>query len=121
MPTSRDKAGNKSKKNSTSFKPGQSGNPSGAGRMPVEFKDLAKGYSRDALKVVIDIMQDNKASQKDRLRASDMIMDRAWGKAMQGMEVSGPEGKPIETHSLTALTDSELITLEQILSNHTNP
>ena len=48
-----------------------------------------------ALMQVIDIAQDPDASHKDQLKALDMIMDRAEGKAMQGMELSGPEGNAI--------------------------
>lgn len=95
MPGNRDKAGNKAKKNSTSFKPGQSGNPNGRAKIPEEFKELAKKHSIAALKKTIEIMTSAEASHKDQLTASNMIMDRAWGKAMQGMELSGPDGNAI--------------------------
>ena len=42
MPTGREKTGNKAKKNKTSFKPGQSGNPSGCSKMPIGLKELAR-------------------------------------------------------------------------------
>jgi len=78
------------------FKPGQSGNPSGRPKIPQEFKDLAKEHSISALKKVIFIMESGISDHKDQLRAAEIIMDRAWGKATQGMELSGPEGAPIE-------------------------
>jgi len=118
MPSNRRESG--IKKNNTSFKPGQSGNPNGRPKEPKEFKELAKAKSLDALNVVINIMNNDEAKHSDRIKAAEMIIDRAYGKAIQATEISGPEGAPIETHSLTALTDSELITLEQILSKHTN-
>jgi hypothetical protein len=84
MPGNREKAG---KKNRTSFKPGQSGNPSGRPKIPEEFKELAKKYSVTALKKVIEIMENEEADNRDQLRASEIIMDRAWGKSTQSMDV----------------------------------
>lgn len=95
MPNGRERTGNKAKKNKTSFKPGQSGNPSGCSKMPQGLKELALRHSMPALMQVIEISQDPNASNKDKLKALDMIMDRAEGKAMQGMEISGPEGNAI--------------------------
>jgi len=87
MPGSRDKTGNKAKKNSTSFKPGQSGNPNGRAKIPEEFKKLANKYSIPALRKVIEIMNNPEASHKDQLRGAEMVMDRALGKALQNMDV----------------------------------
>ena len=84
MPGNRDTTG---KKNKTSFKPGQSGNPNGRPKIPDEFKELAKKYSVDALKKVISIMEDREAENRDQLRASEIIMDRAWGKSQQSIDV----------------------------------
>ena len=78
------------------FKPGQSGNPNGRPKEPKEFKELAKARSLDALKVVIDIMNNYEAKHSDRIKAAEMIIDRAYGKAIQATEISGPEGAPIE-------------------------
>ena len=102
------------------FVAGQSGNPSGRRKMPQEFRDIVTKYSIPAIMKIIEVMNDPETSAKDQLTSAGMILDRALGKAIQATEISGPEGNPIETHSLTALSDSELITLEQILSKHTN-
>lgn len=109
MPGNRDKAGSKSKKNSTSFKPGQSGNPSGRPKIPEEFKELAKRYSVPALRKVIEIMESPNSDYKDKLKASEIIMDRAWGKSTQA--ISGPEEGPIQTESKI---DFSHLTTEQI-------
>lgn len=84
MPANRDTAG---KKNKTSFKPGQSGNPFGRPKIPDEFKELAKKYSVAALRKVIAIMEDGEADNRDQLRASEIVMDRAWGKSQQSIDV----------------------------------
>ena len=76
----------KRKGNSGSFKPGQSGNPAGCPKIPQEFKDLAKKHSLSALKQVIEILE-GLSENKDKLRAAEMIMDRAWGKSQQSIDV----------------------------------
>lgn len=70
----------------TAFKPGQSGNPSGRPKLPEEFKELAKTNSVTALQKVIDILNNPESDNKDRLKAAEIIMDRAWGKANQPID-----------------------------------
>ena len=80
------------------FKPGQSGNPSGRPKIPQEFKDLAKEHSISALKKVIFIMESGVSDHKDQLRAAEIIMDRAWGKAVQDLTLGNPDSGPFEVN-----------------------
>lgn len=91
------KAGTKKRKAPPhAFKPGQSGNPNGRPKVPKEFRELAKANSTKALEIIIEIMKDPKSKPGDRLRAAEMIMDRAWGKPKQGLELTGEDGGPIQ-------------------------
>lgn len=36
---------------------------------------------------------------KDRIKAAELLLDRGYGKAGQSVEVSGPEGKPLQSLS----------------------
>lgn len=79
MPANRRKTGNK-----TSFKPGQSGNPSGRPKRTEAEKDALEQIRKlapDVPELLKSIMQDKKASPAYRLKAAEMILDRAYGKA----------------------------------------
>jgi len=67
----------------TTFKPGKSGNPSGRPKQPKEFKDLVKANTVPALEAVISIMNNKNAKESDRLKAAEIVIDRAYGKATQ--------------------------------------
>ena len=79
MPANRRKTGNK-----TSFKPGQSGNPNGRPKRTEAEKDALekiRNLAPDVPELLKSIMQDEKASPAYRLKAAEMILDRAYGKA----------------------------------------
>ena len=65
------------------FAPGVSGNPSGRPRIPAEFTELAQDYASDALMTVVKIYKAPDTKNTDRIRAAEIIMDRAWGKPSQ--------------------------------------
>jgi len=69
------------------FQPGQSGNPGGRKRLPEEFKQLARSNSELALKAVIEIVKNPKSKDSDKIRAAEIIMDRGWGKPVQGFDI----------------------------------
>ena len=100
MPENRTKTGQ--------FRPGMSGNPGGRPKMPEEFRQLARENSIPALQVVVDILKNPKSANKDKLKAAEIILDRAWGKPIQGVEMSGPGSGPIEVKHFGQLDDDQL-------------
>ncbi len=55
------------------------------------FAELAKALAPEALQTLAHVMR-NSESDSARVAASNSIMDRAYGKPMQAVEHSGPEG-----------------------------
>lgn len=67
-----------------SFKPGQSGNPGGRPKKTQEQKDALQAIrdlAPDAVKVLKDMLYGEGVPPAQRLRAAELIFDRAYGKA----------------------------------------
>jgi hypothetical protein len=62
------------------FQKGSSGNPSGRPKIPEDVKELARGYSREAIQTLAVVMRDNTAPHSARVRAAETLLDRAWGR-----------------------------------------
>ncbi len=80
MPQSRDKAGR--------FVKGVSGNPGGRLKLPPELKEMAKAAAPRALEVAIEIMNNNVSEDADRLRAANIVLERAYGKPGQEIQAA---------------------------------
>ena len=72
--------------------------PTGAGRKPQspEFRELALSNAPKALEVVIEVMNNPKASNKDRLTAAGMIIDRAYGKPDSTVKLETPKADMLD-------------------------
>jgi hypothetical protein len=70
------------------FKPGQSGNPAGRPKMPKDLKEAFKAASPKALEILKKILADPAAKDNDRLRAAEIILDRAYGKPAQAVDIT---------------------------------
>jgi hypothetical protein len=77
------------------FAKGRSGNPGGRPKDLEGVRALAKSYTVEAIDTLAKVMRKG-PTEGARIRAAEALLDRAWGKASQAVELSGPEGKPIE-------------------------
>jgi hypothetical protein len=71
--------------NSTSFKPGISGNPSGRPKKTPtqkQLEQLCRENAPKALSVLMRIMTDSETSARDQLKAIELMFDRGFGKAV---------------------------------------
>jgi hypothetical protein len=71
------------------FAPGVSGNPSGRPKRDYDIAELARQHTEDAIRTLVEILQDTKASAGARISAANAILDRGYGKAPQSIDV-GP-------------------------------
>lgn len=69
------------------FVKGQSGNPTGRPKQDPEIRDLARAKTPQAFKVIIDLLASD--DEAIRLSAAKDIIDRAYGKAAQALDISG--------------------------------
>ena len=89
---------------------GQSGNPRGRARTPVELTEACRKLSAEAVKVLGTILRSKKQRPQDRIRAAEVLLDRGYGKAAQTVELSGPEGGPIPV-AIDPWSDDDLAAL----------
>ena len=87
-------AGSSAAQRGRPFKPGQSGNPGGWSKADAqahaEFVELARSKSGAALMKLAQIML--KGNGAAAVRAAEVLLDRAWGKATQRTELTGVDG-----------------------------
>jgi hypothetical protein len=78
------------------FEKGKSGNPGGR---PKGFASAIRKETRDGADLVdfsLKVLRGQiRASVTERQKARDWLADRGWGKAVQAVEHSGPDGTPI--------------------------
>lgn len=90
------------------FPKGVSGNPGGAPKELVHVRDLARTKTEAAINTLEQIMQIG-TSDAARVAAASALLDRAWGKPGQAIELSGPEGGPVaHAWDLKKLSSDEL-------------
>ena len=63
------------------WKPGQSGNPGGRPKEVAHVKELARTYTEEAIQTLAEVMRSEQAPFAARVKASETLLDRAWGKS----------------------------------------
>lgn len=78
----------KRKAPSTAFKAGVSGNPGGRPKEVAHVKELARQHTEDAIHTLAEIMRNAEAPPAARVKASECLLDRAWGKSEATVNVN---------------------------------
>ena len=99
----------------TSWKIGQSGNPGGRPKGFAGMKDLARQKTEKAIETLEIIMNGKNTPPNARIAAIKELLDRAWGRAPQAMELSASEKEnESTTWDLSKLTNAELDLLRRL-------
>jgi hypothetical protein len=77
------------------FEKGKSGNPGGRPKEDPEVKILARQHSKDAVERLVYWMHSENA--KASVSAAQAILDRAWGKPSQSVDLGTKDGQPLIT------------------------
>ena len=59
----------------------------GRPRLPEELKEAFRAAAPEALRVLVQIVNDEDAKHGDRIRAAEVILDRGYGKPVQAVDV----------------------------------
>ncbi len=85
------------------WKKGESGNPGGMPKGMGEVKKLARQYTADAIKCLVDIMSDNDKPSASRVSAATALLDRGYGRPVQQLEVGKPgDFSDMQEHEIDA-------------------
>lgn len=79
------------------FEPGQSGNPGGRPKENNEVKALARALGIEAIEKLAQLMRGD--DPRVASSAAQALLDRGFGKPSQSVEMSGPDGGPVEVSS----------------------
>jgi hypothetical protein len=70
-------------------RPGSGRKPGTQNKATVSLKGIAQEYTAEAIDVLAEIMRDPESPAAARVAAADKLLDRAYGKPRQELEVSG--------------------------------
>jgi len=84
---------------------GVSGNPGGRPKLEVSIRDLAQENSMEALETLVQVMRTGKPGE--RLVAANAILDRAYGRPTQSVEMSGDRSTLVDL--LVAMNKSHAV------------
>lgn len=83
------------------------GRPKGSrNKVTADIKEIAQGFGQEAITHLVEIARDGEAPHAARVAAIREVLDRGYGKAKQGIEMTGEDGGPVET-----VTRIELVAL----------
>ena len=91
----------------TTWAKGQSGNPGGRPRILEAVRDIARESTTLAIETLRTIAADTNAPHAARVSAATALLDRAWGRPLQGhavLAVSAPK-------SVREMIDGELMAM----------
>jgi hypothetical protein len=88
-------------KGSRPWKPGVSANPGGKGGLYHEMQRLAREFTPEATRYLIEIAVDKDEDTRNRIVAMSMLYERAWGKPKEFDPNAEKPATPIDVSRLT--------------------
>lgn len=89
------------------WKPGTSGNPNGRPKLVVRVRDLAREQTEKAIATLVECL--DAKDGRVRVQAACALLDRAWGKPTQSIQIEREEAR-----ELRALSREELMEIARV-------
>ena len=71
-----------------------------------DLNQLAKVFTVEALTVIVQCIQDVSCNMSDRLRASEILLNRGWGKAKEHVQVDSATHVVIDAPDIMAMINA---------------
>ena len=91
------------------FKPGQSGNPSGRPRAKIDIQLHAREHTAAALNALVEALDD----PKTKVAAATELLNRAWGKPVQPVDGNAAVSDHWSLHLVAARTIAQELRTER--------
>ena len=85
----------KTAKRGKPFEPGNNANPGGRPKLPPELKDALRSISPKAVEILTEIMENPESQPATRIRAAEIILNRAYGMPLQEIDATVKQARPI--------------------------
>lgn len=79
-------------------------------------RELAEAYAEEAISALVDVARNG--SDGARVSAAVALLDRAFGKPAQSVEMSGKDGGPIQTEDVTRDAESFARRISSLAAAH---
>ena len=76
-------------------------------KMPSQMRDLCRCQTKRAIKTLSDLMEDIEQPGNVRVTAANTLLDRAWGKAAQSIEVEVTKRTFVDVLRRAAVLEAE--------------
>jgi phage gp46-like protein len=74
------------------FVKGQSGNPGGRPKQTAKLSELARTYTKEAMRTLVQIMKSKKVPAAARVNAACALLDRGYGRPAQSIDLTNSDG-----------------------------
>ena len=80
-----------------------------------DLNQLAKVFTVEALTVIVECIQDVDCNMSDRLRASEILLNRGWGRAKEHVQVDSTTHVVIDAPDIMALINARRAQLMDVV------
>lgn len=88
-------------------------------KVPADLQLFARALTQEVIKTVYEVCRNHNYRAADRLRASEILLERGWGKAAQELNLGVSEGNQLKI-DLARLSKEEFLQMKELTQKSLN-